>query len=190
MAEHKNPIRGYLSCPVCQSVASAHQVGEGKLIATGEPPKNSRNIGLMYYRCPKCGNSSHSHEVTKFIKANLVADSTELQPTVTDKLSVVDPVLITEPNRTEVTDAVTELTEGLTEPEETQETSKDAVSNRAVTETGSDEETEKNQGKFSFKRVVAALVSVIFLIWAFSQLLPKPKALTEPTQGGEHGANE
>ncbi|MEZ9126176.1 hypothetical protein AB4145_06195, partial [Vibrio splendidus] len=104
MAEHKNPIRGYLSCPVCQSVASAHQVGEGKLIATGEPPKNSRNIGLMYYRCPKCGNSSHSHEVTKFIKANLVADSTELQPTVTDKLSVVDPVLITEPNRTEVTE--------------------------------------------------------------------------------------
>ncbi|CAK2159591.1 hypothetical protein VCRA2113O325_640001 [Vibrio crassostreae] len=124
--------------------------------------------------------------MTKFIKANLVADSTELQPTVTDKLSVVDPVLITEPNRTEVT----ELTEGLTEPEETQETSKDAVSNRAVTETGSDEETEKNQGKFSFKRVVAALVSVIFLIWAFSQLLPKPKAPTEPTQGGEHGANE
>ncbi|MEZ9687010.1 hypothetical protein AB4453_18610, partial [Vibrio atlanticus] len=59
-----------------------------------------------------------------------------------------------------------------------------------VTETGSDEETEKNQGKFSFKRVVAALVSVIFLIWAFSQLLPKPKAPTEPTQGGEHGANE
>ncbi|MDP2592822.1 hypothetical protein Q8W41_25460 [Vibrio splendidus] len=186
MAEHKNPTRGYISCPVCQSVASAHQVGEGKLIATGEPPKNSRNIGLMYYRCPKCGNSSHSHEVTKFIKANLVADSTELQPTVTDKLSVVDPVLITEPNRTEVT----ELTEGLTEPEETQETSKDAVSNREVTETADDDEAENTQSTFSFKRVITALVSVIFLLWAFSQLLPKPKAITEPTQGGEHGANE
>ncbi|CAK2315356.1 conserved hypothetical protein [Vibrio crassostreae] len=186
MAEHKNPTRGYISCPVCQSVASAHQVGEGKLIATGEPPKNSRNIGLMYYRCPKCGNSSHSHEVTKFIKANLVADSTELQPTVTDKLSEVDPVLITEPNRTEVT----ELTEGLTEPEETQETSKDAVSNREVTETADDDEAENTQSTFSFKRVITALVSVIFLLWAFSQLLPKPKAITEPTQGGEHGANE
>ncbi|CAK2200982.1 hypothetical protein VCRA2119O147_5900002 [Vibrio crassostreae] len=94
--------------------------------------------------------------------------------------------MITEPNRTEVT----ELTEGLTEPEETQETSKDAVSNREVTETADDDEAENTQSTFSFKRVITALVSVIFLLWAFSQLLPKPKAITEPTQGGEHGANE
>ncbi|CAK1691447.1 hypothetical protein VCRA2121O391_1010001 [Vibrio crassostreae] len=122
--------------------------------------------------------------MTKFIKANLVADSAELQPTVTKKPLGIDPVLITEPNRIEVT----ELTEGLTEQEETQETSKDAVSNREVTETADDEE-ENTQSTFSFKRVIAALVSVIFLIWAFSQLLPKPKATTEPAQGGEHGAN-
>ncbi|CAK1981715.1 hypothetical protein VCRA2119O381_3120001 [Vibrio crassostreae] len=120
--------------------------------------------------------------MTKFIKANLVADSTELQPTVTEKPLVVDPVLITESNLTEVTE--------LTEQEETQETSKDAVSNREVTETADDEEAENIQSTFSFKRVIAALVSVIFLIWAFSQLLPKPKATTEQAQGGEHGANE
>ncbi|MEZ8633424.1 hypothetical protein AB6D56_23005 [Vibrio lentus] len=170
MAKYENPVRGYISCPVCQSAATTHQVGEGQLIASGEPPKNSRNIGLMYYRCPECGNSSNSKKVTEFIKANSVAELTELKPNSTDKGSVVEADLIAESVQVD-------------------EASKDKVSNREITETVDDEKTENTPSKFPFKRVITGLASVIFIVWAVSQLLPKPKASTEQPQGGEHGAN-
>jgi hypothetical protein len=67
------------------------------------------------------------------------------------------------------------------------EVSKDAVSNREITETVTDEKTEKTPSKFPFKRVITGLASVIFIIWAVSQLLPKASA--EQPQGGEHGAS-
>ncbi|ROR76340.1 hypothetical protein [Vibrio crassostreae] len=179
MAKYENPVRGYIACPVCQSTATTHQVGEGQLIASGEPPKNSRNIGLMYYRCPECGNSSNSKKVTEFIKANSVAELTELKPNPTEKGSVIESDLITEPNPI---DAI-ELTESV----QMDEVSKDVVSNREVTETIADEKTEKTLNKFPFKRVITGLASVIFIIWAVSQLLPKAPA--EQPQGGEHGAS-
>ncbi|WP_394142826.1 hypothetical protein [Vibrio chagasii] len=179
MAKYENPIRGYISCPVCQSAATTHQVGEGQLIASGEPPKNSRNIGLMYYRCPECGNSSNSKKVTEFIKANSVAELGDLNPNSTEKGSVIESDLITEPNPT---DAI-ELTESV----QVDEASKDEVSNREVTETVVTEKTESPLSKFPFKRVFAGLASFIFIIWAVSQLLPK--APTEQPQGGEHGAS-
>ncbi|MGF1882060.1 hypothetical protein [Vibrio splendidus] len=177
MAKYENPVRGYISCPVCQSAATTHQVGEGQLIASGEPPKNSRNIGLMYYRCPECGNSSNSKKVTEFIKAHSVAELTELKPNLAEKGSVIESDLITEPNSI---DAI-ELTESV----QVDEASKDAVSNRGET----DEKTENTPSKFPFKRVITGLASVIFIIWAVSQLLPKPKAPIEQPQGGEHGAS-
>ncbi|MGI9878112.1 hypothetical protein ACKVMW_21180 [Vibrio chagasii] len=179
MAKYENPIRGYISCPVCQSTATTHQVGEGQLIASGEPPKNSRNIGLMYYRCPECGNSSNSKKVTEFIKANSVPELSELKPNSTEKGSVIESDLITEPNPT---DAI-----GLTESVQVDEVSKDEVSNREVTETVVTEKTESPLSKFPFKRVFAGVASFIFIIWAVSQLLPK--APTEQPQGGEHGAS-
>lgn len=179
MAKYENPVRGYISCPVCQSAATTHQVGEGQLIASGEPPKNSRNIGLMYYRCPECGNSSNSKKVTEFIKANSVAELSDLKPNSTEKGSVIESDLITEPNPT---DAI-ELTESV----QVDEASKDEVSNREVTETVVTEKTESPLSKFLFKRVFAGLASFIFIIWAVSQLLPK--APTEQPQGGEYGAS-
>ncbi|MCQ8870086.1 hypothetical protein [Vibrio splendidus] len=179
MAKYENPVRGYIACPVCQSAATTHQVGEGQLIASGEPPKNSRNIGLMYYRCPECGNSSNSKKVTEFIKANSVAELTELKLNPTEKGSVIESDLITEPNPI---DAI-ELTESV----QMDEASKDAVSNREITETVDDEKTEKTPSKFPYKRVITGLASVIFIIWAVSQLLPKASA--EQPQGGEHGAS-
>ena len=179
MAKYENPVRGYIACPVCQSTATTHQVGEGQLIASGEPPKNSRNIGLMYYRCPECGNSSNSKKVTEFIKAHSVAELTELKPNLTEKGSVIESDLITEPNPI---DAI-ELTESV----QVDEASKDAVSNREITDTVDDEKTEKTPRKFPFKRVITGLASVIFIVWAVSQLLPKASA--EQPQGGEHGAS-
>lgn len=194
MAKYENPIRGYLSCPVCQSIATTHQVGEGQLIATGEPPKNNRNIGLMYYRCPECGNSSNSKKVTEYIHAHSVAELTELKPNLTEKSSVTPPVLVTEPNRAVTEDApmhepvlAVKPTERLTESVQTDEVSHDAASNREVTELESNNETTKQP--FPFKRVLIGLASVIFLLWAVSQPLPKPKAEAEPLQGGEHGAS-
>ncbi|UQV21277.1 hypothetical protein [Vibrio sp. J383] len=179
MAKYENPVRGYIACPVCQSAATTHQVGEGQLIASGEPPKNSRNIGLMYYRCPECGNSSNSKKVTEFIKAHSVAELTELKPNSTEKGSVIESDLITESNPIDATE--------LTELVQMDEASKDAVSNREITETVNDEKTENTLSKFPFKRVITGLASVIFIIWAVSQLLPK--APTEKPQGGEHGAS-
>ncbi|PTO96327.1 hypothetical protein CWO08_08790 [Vibrio sp. 10N.286.48.B8] len=179
MAKYENPVRGYIACPVCQSAATTHQVGEGQLIASGEPPKNSRNIGLMYYRCPECGNSSNSKKVTEFIKANSVAELTELKPNPTEKGSVIESDLITEPNLIDVIE--------LTESVQVDEASKDEVSNRKITDTVDDEKTEKTPSKFPFKRVITGLASVIFIVWAVSQLLPKASA--EQPQGGEHGAS-
>ena len=75
----------------------------------------------------------------------------------------------------------------LTESVQVDEASKDGVSNREITDTVDDEKTEKTPRKFPFKRVITGLASVIFIVWAVSQLLPKASA--EQPQGGEHGAS-
>nr|WP_198557162.1 hypothetical protein [Enterovibrio nigricans] len=49
--QYPNPVRGYVPCAHCGSTATVHCIGEGKLIATGETPKNKRNVGKQYYRC-------------------------------------------------------------------------------------------------------------------------------------------
>ncbi len=158
--------------PVCQSVATTHQVGEGQLIATGEPPKNSRNIGLMYYRCPECGNSPNSKKITEYIHAHSVSNLTELQPKAIEQTSVVDTVLITAPPLIETIKS-TELTESV----KNKEASHDAVTNRQVTETQED----NPESAFPFKRAFIALAALLFLFWALRQLMPKPEK-----QGGEH----
>ncbi|CAK2315901.1 hypothetical protein L3V35_12365 [Vibrio sp. L5-1] len=84
---HTNPVRGHVSCPVCQTTATVHQVGEGRLIAGGEPPKNSRNLGLLYYRCPDCGNSSVSKRVDAYIREAQINAQTP-----SDKVTQPEPV--------------------------------------------------------------------------------------------------
>ncbi|MDF4400790.1 hypothetical protein P3406_23890, partial [Vibrio parahaemolyticus] len=76
MSKHPNPIRGHVSCPVCHTASTVHRVGEGKLIAEGEPTKNGRNLGLLYYKCPNCGNSPMSKSINAFVESNMV-DSVE-----------------------------------------------------------------------------------------------------------------
>lgn len=84
---HTNPVRGHVSCPVCQTTATVHQVGEGRLMAGGEPPKNSRNLGLLYYRCPDCGNSSVSKRVDAYIR-----EAQTNAQTPSDKVTQPEPV--------------------------------------------------------------------------------------------------
>ncbi|MDF4750969.1 hypothetical protein P3542_24395, partial [Vibrio parahaemolyticus] len=86
MSKHPNPIRGHVSCPVCQSPSTVHRVGEGKLIAEGEPTKNGRNLGLLYYKCPSCGNSPMSKSINAFVESNMV-DSVE-QLEVSDAVTI------------------------------------------------------------------------------------------------------
>ena len=80
MAKTPNPSKGFVPCPVCQTPSTVHMVGEGRLIETGEPPKNGRNLGLHYYRCPKCGNSSMSKSVSQYCIEHLVSTESAVQP--------------------------------------------------------------------------------------------------------------
>ena len=71
MSKTPNPTRGYVSCPVCSRASTVHMVGEGKLIDTGETVKNGRNLGLLYYKCPSCGNSSMSKTVSDYCSEHM-----------------------------------------------------------------------------------------------------------------------
>ena len=100
MAKTPNPSKGFVPCPVCQTPSTVHMVGEGRLIETGEPPKNGRNLGLHYYRCPKCGNSSMSKSVSQYCIDHLVSTESAVQPlpakpepTIPDLVEAVEPVL-------------------------------------------------------------------------------------------------
>lgn len=167
MAKVANPVRGYLPCPVCQSVATAHQVGEGKLIETGEPPKNNRNLGLLYYKCPKCGNSSMSKEVHSYVEkhvqpeSNLVStEEVTVEPTVT-------PSVETEP---------------LTVIENEPEALPDKVESVEVT-------VEKSDEKPPFltpKRVAAAFGVLLLLLWGWKRLKPRPQPTNEQPEAS-HG---
>ncbi|OIN25831.1 hypothetical protein [Vibrio barjaei] len=77
MSKVPNPVRGYVTCPVCSETATVHMIGEGKLLAEGEPPKNPRNLGLLYYRCPNCGNSQMSKSVNQYITDHMSEDEPE-----------------------------------------------------------------------------------------------------------------
>ena len=88
----KNPKRGYVRCPMpgCGEVCTVHMTGEHRLIESGEPPKNPRNIGKLYYRCPECGNSPNSNKVHSYIENHMVQTVQELDtpPVQTVKESV------------------------------------------------------------------------------------------------------
>ncbi|MGF1747727.1 hypothetical protein [Vibrio cionasavignyae] len=77
MSKVPNPVRGYVTCPVCSDTATVHMIGEGRLIAEGEPPKNPRNLGLLYYRCPNCGNSQMSKSVNQYIDDHMTENEPE-----------------------------------------------------------------------------------------------------------------
>lgn len=190
MPKHPNPVRGYCRCPVCSAVSTVHQVGEGQLIATGEPPKNSRNIGLQYYKCPDCGNSAISKRIDSYITDNIEetaeAVTFRLQPLSTEEKQVIEGDFIPKFNASKP-DTVTErVTEQVTEAVKTDEASKDGVSNRDVTEK---KITIKVPQFVTKKRVMLAVIGVVVIGLMVKLLMPKKPKLTEPTQGGDHVGN-
>ncbi|ELA7567494.1 hypothetical protein Q8E16_000272 [Vibrio alginolyticus] len=176
MSKHPNPIRGHVSCPVCSSASTVHRVGEGKLIAEGEPTKNGRNLGLLYYKCPSCGNSPMSKSINAFVESNMVdsVEQLELSDAVTIKTesSTVEPVpdIVASTDMpsiaaTEPVEAPSVETEQATEPEPAP--------------------TPVKKPPFPVKKVLAGIAFVALLIWAIRQLMPTKKPTEPDTEQGE-----
>ncbi len=180
MPKYDNPVRGFVRCPVCASAASVHQVGEGQLIATGEPPKNSRNLGLQYYRCPECGNSSISKKVNEFIETNKVEEATELDALPANEHELLDTH---RPNELQPEPTASQAVSGSVEPSE-DEAFTDAASSADSTEDNALNQTVKKPSWLTPKRVLIAFGIMLCAGWMVRQLMPKPSV----TQGGEqHG---
>lgn len=156
MSKYPNPVRGYVPCPVCQSEATVHQVGEGRLIAEGEPTKNARNLGLKYYRCPSCGNSSMSKSVDSYIESNM-----SLEPLATKSESALDS---DDPTVETTVELVTQNDE-LTEVIESAQASDCKV--------GSVDSTVEIKRSSWVKRGVVALGVLLFLVWMVRTMMKK-----------------
>ncbi|MFZ3461796.1 hypothetical protein [Vibrio harveyi] len=175
MAKVENPVRGYVSCPVCQSASTVHQCGEGKLIETGETPKNGRNIGILYYRCPECGNSSISKRGSEFISANMVAELSDLKPLEAAPVQVSEPKIEVENETVILSDETEELTVNQVS-EAVEETETETVDQ-------TDTKTLTLWGNKTVKRVMMVLLALGFALWVFRKLVNKPQK-----EGGEHVA--
>ncbi|EJB8542896.1 hypothetical protein P3532_07015 [Vibrio parahaemolyticus] len=170
MSKHPNPIRGHVSCPVCHTASTVHRVGEGKLIAEGEPTKNGRNLGLLYYKCPNCGNSPMSKSINAFVESNMVdsVEQLEVSDTVTidAELPTVEPVVETVASIDTPSIAVAEQVEA------------PSVETELPTEPVA---TPVKKPPFPVKKVLAGIAFVALLIWAIRQLMPTK----QPTEQGE-----
>ncbi|EOX4083491.1 hypothetical protein ACM65P_004606 [Vibrio alginolyticus] len=176
MSKHPNPIRGHVSCPVCQSPSTVHRVGEGKLIAEGEPTKNGRNLGLLYYKCPSCGNSPMSKSINAFVETNMV-DSVE-------QLEVGDAVTIETESPT--FEPVPEIVASTDMPSIAADEPVEApsVETEQVTEP-EPAPTPVKKPPFPVKKVLAGIAFVALLIWAIRQLMPTKKPTEPDTEQGE-----
>lgn len=78
----KNPVKGFVRChmPNCGSISTVHAVGEHKILEAGEPPKNKRNVGRLYYNCPHCGFQQGKGEAFQsWIRSNMKTSKAELE---------------------------------------------------------------------------------------------------------------
>ncbi|HHX8641300.1 TPA: hypothetical protein ACVO4S_003451 [Vibrio diabolicus] len=168
MSKHPNPIRGHVSCPVCSSASTVHRVGEGKLIAEGEPTKNGRNLGLLYYKCPSCGNSPMSKSINAFVESNMV-DSVE-QLELSDAVTIETKSPTVEPVAEIVASTDTPSVEVI-----------EQVESPSVESESEPVPTPVKKPPFPVKKVLAGIAFVALLIWAIRQLMPTK----QPTEQGE-----
>lgn len=108
----KNPIKGYVRChmPDCEHLASVHAVGEHRILQDGQPPKNKRNTGRLYYNCPSCGfqqgkGQAFQDWIDSHMKPNksdfdvlpVTEPQTEVKLVQTVEIEPDKPVITTEP---------------------------------------------------------------------------------------------
>ncbi|HAV1411785.1 hypothetical protein P3521_20865 [Vibrio parahaemolyticus] len=172
MSKHPNPIRGHVSCPVCHTASTVHRVGEGKLIAEGEPTKNGRNLGLLYYKCPNCGNSPMSKSINAFVESNMVDSVEQLEVsdavTIDAELPTVEPVAETVASIDTPSIAVAEPVEAPSVESESEPVP-----------------TPVKKPLFPVKKVLAGIAFVALLIWAIRQLMPTKQPTEPDTEQGE-----
>ncbi|EQC3425584.1 hypothetical protein ACY4HN_000092 [Vibrio cholerae] len=176
MSKHPNPIRGHVRCPVCSTPSTVHRVGEGKLIAEGEPTKNGRNLGLHYYRCPNCGNSAMSKTIDSYIVGHMVSDESQLTAMSTE---TVQPLEI-EPQPDVLTVDSVDSSVDVLLANEMREPSNDAVVSALSTVEPTVKPPVEPLPFFTVKRALALLSALIFLVWMLSKLLPKKQPEAQP----------
>ncbi|ELP9497712.1 hypothetical protein [Vibrio alginolyticus] len=176
MSKHPNPIRGHVSCPVCQSPSTVHRVGEGKLIAEGEPTKNGRNLGLLYYKCPSCGNSPMSKSINAFVESNMVDSVEQLEMSDAVTIEAESPTVEPVPDIVASTDMPSIAAD---EPVEAP-----SVEAEQVTEP-EPAPTPVKKPPFPVKKVLAGIAFVALLIWAIRQLMPTKQPTEPDTEQGE-----
>ncbi|MFL9753872.1 hypothetical protein BCV12_016690 [Vibrio cyclitrophicus] len=79
----KNPIKGFIRChmPDCGAIATVHAVGEHRILTEGNPPKNKRNTGRLYYNCPCCGfQQGKGATFQAHIESQMKSTKAELKP--------------------------------------------------------------------------------------------------------------
>lgn len=169
MSKTPNPTRGYVPCPVCSRVSTVHMVGEGKLIETGETVKNGRNLGLLYYKCPSCGNSSMSKTVSEYCSEHLQESA--------DLLSLKNETA--QPKQDEEEQAVIEA---LTVSDSTEMATVDqTLSTEPVKEVV---QPPKPSVKPQLFKVGACLGLIVVLLFTIKHLLAKPKSTQEEQANG------
>ncbi|MBS9903160.1 MULTISPECIES: hypothetical protein [Vibrio harveyi group] len=169
MSKTPNPTRGYVPCPVCSRVSTVHMVGEGKLIETGETVKNGRNLGLLYYKCPSCGNSSMSKTVSEYCSEHL-QESADLLPLKNETA---------QPEQDEEEQAVIEA---LTVSDSTEMATVDqTLSTEPVKEVV---QPPKPSVKPQLFKVGACLGLIVVLLFTIKHLLAKPKSTQEEQANG------
>ncbi|WP_120513604.1 hypothetical protein [Photobacterium salinisoli] len=166
----KNPTRGYIRCtvPECGEVCTVHMTGEHRLMESGEPPKNPRNIGKLYYRCPRCGNSTNSTSMHEHIEKHKVDTVQALgdAPVQTVQESVSEPV------REPVQETVQSVSLNVTQ------TSEDGLP--ALTE------PEQNTPKIAWKTLYPWLVGLFVLVMILIGLC---KGKNDDSNSGKLAAN-
>lgn len=122
-------------------------------MAEGEPPKNGRNLGLKYYRCPQCGNSSMSKSVNEYVENHMAEYESDLLTTVVEDALTVESVEKVMPI----------------------EVSQDKVDNTELTDPESKKIPVTQKPFFTVKRVLMVLGVLLALLWAVRMLMPKPE---------------
>ncbi|MBM4923885.1 hypothetical protein HYO37_22765, partial [Vibrio parahaemolyticus] len=130
------------------------------------------NLGLLYYKCPNCGNSPMSKSINAFVESNMVESVEQLEAsdavTIDAELPTVEPVVETvvsiDTPSVEVIEQVNAPsveTELKTEPEPVKKT------------------------PFPVKKVLAGIAFVALLICAIRQLMPTKKPTEPESEQGE-----
>ncbi|GAJ69572.1 hypothetical protein JCM18904_223 [Vibrio sp. JCM 18904] len=154
-----------------------HRVGEGKLIAEGEPTKNGRNLGLLYYKCPSCGNSPMSKSINAFVETNMVDSVEQLEVSDAVTIEAESPTVEPVPETVASTDTPSvEVIEQVEAP---------SVESEQVTEP-EPAPTPVKKPPFPVKKVLAGGIAfVALLIWAIRQLMPTKQPTEPDTEQGE-----